>query len=257
MPGFMAQFIRFPKHRFSIILLCNISDPAEWAAMTENAERITDLYLADQLEPKSEKAESSKPPVVSVPAKELQKLMGSYRRTSGPEEGFIVNIGVDQERLVFTDHFGRETRLEATSSTQFRPVKSASDMKFEFSAEDGGQRSLTIETGSNSKAHYERIAIVKPTPEQLAAYAGSFYCDELLTTYFITLENDRLFLRINNRRKEELTPTIRDEFVPSSRPTTDEGRVFRFGEFDEGMATKLRVRLWRSDAVFERVRNRQ
>lgn len=253
MPGFMAQFIRFPKHKFSILLLCNISDQSEWAAMIENAERIADIYLDDQLEPKPEKTVPSKPPVVGVPADEIHKLTGSYRRTNGLEEGFLVHIGVEQGQLVFTDHFGRATRLEAISSTQFRPTESEADMKFEFSAQDGEQRSLTIKTGSNSKAHYESILIAKPTQEQLAAYAGSFYCDELLTTYFITVEKDRLFLRINNRRKEELTPTIRDEFIPGDRPTTDEGRAFQFREFGEGKPTRLRVRLWRIDAVFERV----
>ena len=33
MPGFMAQFVRFPKHQLAIILLCNISDPDEWSQM--------------------------------------------------------------------------------------------------------------------------------------------------------------------------------------------------------------------------------
>ncbi len=162
MPGFMAQFIRFPKHRFAIILLCNISDPAEWAAMTENAKRIADLYLGDQLEPKLHTAVSPKPPVVNVPVNDLQRLAGSYRRTSGPEEGFVVNIGVDQEQLVFTDHFGRETRLEATSSTHFYPIESELDMKFEFSVNDGEQRSLTNQGGfqleSGLRRNYGRQA---------------------------------------------------------------------------------------------------
>jgi hypothetical protein len=132
MPGFMAQFIRFPKHKFSVILLCNISDDTEWAAMTEDAERIADLYLADQLEPKPETAVVPKPPVVGVPAEELEKLTGSYPRTNGSEEGFVSTIGIEQEQLVLTDHFGRQHRLEATSSTKFRPTESETDMTFAF-----------------------------------------------------------------------------------------------------------------------------
>ena len=95
--------------------------------------------------------------------------------------------------------------------------------------------------------------VAKPTQKQLTAYVGRFYSPELLTTYFICVKNDSLFLRINNRRTEELAPTILDEFVPRDRPTTDEGRVFQFSQYKRGKATRLRVRLWRGDAVFERI----
>jgi CubicO group peptidase (beta-lactamase class C family) len=252
-PGAMAQFIRYPKHNFAIILLSNISERAVWIEMTENAKRIADLYLADQLDPKPQELPRSKPAVVSVPVGELRKLTGSYRRTDGMEEGFLAKVSVQKTRLVFTDHFGRKTPLAAISSTQFRPSESESDQTFDFSFNDGERSSLTIKTGSNSKKRYEAIAVAKPTKKQLAAYVGRFYSPELLTTYFITVKNDRLFLRINNRRKEELAPTILDEFVPRDRPTTDEGRVFQFSQNDGGKAKRLRVRLWRGDAVFESV----
>ena len=252
-PGAMAQFIRYPKHNLAIILLSNLSERAVWSKMTESSKRIADLYLADQLAPKPQKPPRSQPAIVNVPVEELRKLTGSYRRTDGMEQGFVVKVSIQKERLVLTNHFGRKTPLSAISSTQFRPSKSESDLTFEFSLNDGERSALTIKAGSNAGRRYEAIAVATPTQKQLAAYVGRFYSPELLTTYFISVKNDRLFLRINNRRKEELAPTILDEFVPKDRPTTDEGRVFQFSQHDKGKATRLRVRLWRGDAVFERV----
>ena len=45
MPGFVAGMARFPEQRFTVICLCNSSDIAAW----DIAERIADLYLADEL----------------------------------------------------------------------------------------------------------------------------------------------------------------------------------------------------------------
>ncbi len=223
MLGFMAQFVRYPKHNIAIILLCNISDSAEWGKMTSNAKRIADLYLSDQLDPKIEEKPAPKQVDVNVPVPELRKLAGSFRRSDGMEEGFIIKVSVRNDHLVFTNHFGRETRLAAISSTQFRPSESTSNHTFEFSAKESKRSSLTIKTSPNSEERYKAIVLATPTQEQLSVYVGNYYCAELLTTYFISLKDNRLILRISNHRNEELAPTIQDEFVPRNRPTTDEG----------------------------------
>ena len=221
--------------------------------MAENAKRIADLYLSDQLQPKSVEMPSSAQAIVNVPVGELLKLTGPYRRSDGMDEGFVANVSVQQERLVFTNHFDRVTRLAAISSTQFCPSDSTSNVTFEFISSGSERATLTIKSGSSSEVRYEPITVATPTQQQLTAYVGSYYCEELLTTYFISMKNGRLFLRVNNRLTEALEATIADEFVPKSRPTTDEGRVFQFSEYDKDKATRLRVRLWRGDAVFRRL----
>ena len=253
MPGFMAQFVRFPKHRLAIILLCNISDREEWNEMTINAKRIADLYLADQLHAKPKKHPRSKPKIAKVPQDKLRKLTGSFRKRDGLEKGFVAYVSIKRGQLVFRDHFGRETRLVAVSPSQFQSTELTSNRTFTFSTKGREQSILAVKTGSNLEQHYEKISIVKPTKKQLATYVGRYYCPELLTTYFIIVNNNHLFLRINNRRKEELAPTIFHEFVPKDRPTTDEGRILSFSQHKNGKPMRLKVRLWRSIAEFERV----
>lgn len=252
-PGFMAQFIRFPKNNFSIILLCNLSDPAEWNAMTENTKRIADIYLADQLEPTHKKKPLPKPPVVNIPVAELHKFKGVYRQTNPANAGFLVEVSIQKEQIVITDHFGRETSLVSIGPTRFRPKGHASNKLFEFSTAGGKALSLTIQSAPDSIQSFQAFEVAKLTQKQIKAYIGTYYCDELLTTYFITVENNRLFLRVNNRHKEELAPTIAGEFVPESRPTTDEGRVYQFFRSEDGRTTNLSVRLWRGRAKFMKV----
>ena len=168
--------------------------------------QIADLYLAEQLELKGHEPSPVKPKIVEVPVEELRKLAGSYRRTDGLEKGFLVDVGVQEANLVFTSHFGRATRLAAIHPRQFRDSDAESDVTYHFSTKDGEPSGLTIKTESGVVQRYKAITVAHPTPNELAAYAGRFYCPELLTTYFISVKNDCLFLRINNRRPEELMP---------------------------------------------------
>lgn len=192
--------------------------------------------------------------MVSLPEKELRKFVGAYRRTEGLEEGFIVKVLLDKGRPVLVDHFGREMPLLPMSSTKFIPRASKTGGTVVFSSKDGKVRMLTIEKERQSKERYESVDLARPTRDQLNAFVGSFYSPELLTTYRISVENNRLWLQINHRGREELVPTVPGELVPKQRLSTDEGRVFQFSRFEKGKAMQLRARLWRHDAVLVRVK---
>lgn len=57
----------------------------------------------------------------------------------------------------------------------------------------------------------ERIERVELGPEQMAEYAGDYYCEELGTVYSIAVRDGQLRLR-HRRGETVLEPTVVDEF---------------------------------------------
>ena len=62
----------------------------------------------------------------------------------------------------------------------------------------------------------ERIALFKPTLEQLNEYAGTYSNEELDTLYAVTLQNGKLALGHPRLNDITLSPDERDYFVGSS-----------------------------------------
>jgi hypothetical protein len=71
---------------------------------------------------------------------------------------------------------------------------------------------------------------------------------ELAATYRMRVREDRLWLRVNSRRWEQLDATVRDEFIPHAREPAD-GRLFRFLRDGNGNVTGLTADYFRVDGV--------
>ena len=99
------------------------------------------------------------------------------------------------------------------------------------------------------------MELVDPKAADLAAYEGSYFNDELQTTYRFSRRDDQLWLQVNNRRLERLEPTVRDTFVPYVR-TVDDGRIIRFRRDSNQAVVGLTIDLGRVHGLkFDRSRN--
>jgi hypothetical protein len=87
---------------------------------------------------------------------------------------------------------------------------------------------------------WEAVAPFAPKPEDLAAYAGTYYSEEIDTVYTIGVEGGSLTVRFRPAQKFALRPVYADAFEA-------EGNILRFTRDGSGRVDGFRVfagRVW-------------
>jgi CubicO group peptidase (beta-lactamase class C family) len=216
--GYQTFLARWPDERLSVAVLCNTTgtNPGGYA------HQVADLFLAGKLKGLPE----VKP--VPVPAEQLAGFAGLYREKAS-----------DAVLRVTYDSTAKAVRaggpaLVATGAG----VLSTSDggRTYNFEALPGGGMRIKEGDGGRSKPRvWEREAPFAPTPQQLAAYAGDYVCEELGgLTYTIYVEGEALKLRARPVLRLTLVPTFQDGFVAG-------GNTIRFTRTTKGQVEGLRV----------------
>jgi hypothetical protein len=104
--------------------------------------------------------------------------------------------------------------LRPLSETEFQAVNAPVEMRVRL--EPGAGRLVWTQGGGEPQT-FKKLALATPTPEELAAYAGRYFGDELQTTYTLKVENGTLALHRRGSEPTPLRPLVRDEF--SAGPT--------------------------------------
>lgn len=195
--GFRTYLLRFPEQRCAVIVLSNLSsfDP------TLLANRVADVYLADALEPvlATEAVEHTE---VAVDPAVLMDYAGTYRL--GP--GWLLTITIEDGRLMA--QATRDSRYPTTAVSESRFWVQAYGAHVQFQRDTSGVVTHIEYRG----IHAPRVELVTPSPEQLAEYAGSYYSEELGTSYEIVVQDGQLFARHRRYDDVALTPGPQDEF---------------------------------------------
>jgi CubicO group peptidase (beta-lactamase class C family) len=209
--GYRAELMRFPDERFSAAVLCNVasSDPSRLARA------IAEIYLEDRMEPASARPAPAAAQAAGVPAapavqvapERLQALAGMYR---DPVTRATRTLSVEGGRL----YVGASNRFELrpVSETEFQAVDAPVEMRVRF---EPGR--LVWTQGGGEPQGFEKLALVTPTPDELAAYAGRYFSEELQATYTLAVQDGALALHRRGVDPTPLRPLVRDEF--SAGPT--------------------------------------
>jgi hypothetical protein len=89
---------------------------------------------------------------------------------------------------------------------------------------------LTVVDGDTTR--YEPVVAASPSAAQLAAYAGSYWSDELETRYKIVVRDGGLVVQQRLGDEVKLTPTFADGFTSPAGTVVfsrDAGKVSGFG----------------------------
>jgi hypothetical protein len=100
----------------------------------------------------------------------------------------------------------------AVASDHLRLIIFPVDIVFSRDNESKIQSFELHSLGTGETTTYEAVEAVNPSPDELAAYTGTFYSDELLTHYVVILEDGKLILRHLRLKDEVLKPTFADHF---------------------------------------------
>jgi len=152
-----------------------------------------------------------------VPAAQLESLSGHYwsekRRTARElawSDGKL--------QIVFSDELRFEMiPLAADRFTVQSPWFDA-EVTIKEVADDTLQMSFLID-GAKEPRLYEKFVPREPSPEDLEAYAGTYFCDELGVSYTVDVEEGSLVFRIVRHEAHKLEPLFGEIFSSSDYGT--------------------------------------
>lgn len=223
--GYRSRMLRFPKQRFSIILLSNLGN----ATPTKLAEKIADLYLASEFTAPVTEPARHKPQFVEIPSTELESKIGFYQN---PKTGEIWELLVKAGKLTL-EAFGEDFTLVSLSSNHF--IFIAVDIPFDIDIEfektglsEPFHLSARIDDGKPDI--YQRLNTVSLNSDQLNEFVGEYHSEELDVTYKIILEDGTLRLNRRNFPQETLKPI--NKYLLKGTDTT-----FQFIHDDDNQVT--------------------
>ncbi len=211
--GYRSEFLRFPDEDLAVAVLCN-TDTARPGRLARN---VADVFLpppASVAGPVREAGRRSAPRRPRAPASargetgggpaDPASLAGYYRRPGNDVPLRVIARGDDLVLLAG----GVEQSLHPVGGSRFR-LAGTTEVTF---TPGGGGRPATLRVGDPPRPVYGRAPPVRPAAEALAAYAGSYYSDDLAVEYTFRVEAGRLVLRNRKLGRIPLAPTFADGF---------------------------------------------
>jgi CubicO group peptidase (beta-lactamase class C family) len=203
--GYRADFLRFPEQRFAVACLCNKGETNPG----ELTQRVADIYLATEFREPAPVRSAAMPKSVPVAAERLAQYPGLYFKKDD-ERVVRVMVKAGKASLAFSGGGGRE--MTALSESRFGLADRPGELTFAGTGDGPAQRLSIQFPGSTKPDVYERVAEFLPTPNELAAFAGSYVSQELDPIYRIVVENSSLVLKRLKSKPETLEPTLADTF---------------------------------------------
>ena len=223
--GYQTWLGRFPDERLSIAVLSNVtgSGPANLA------HQVADIYLAGKLK------EPAKPAAVAVPAETLKKYAGIYREPL-TDAALTIELAKDGKTLLLDGQ-----PVVALSPTTFAVPDGS--RRADFEPGPPGTPFKIVDTSLGSKPRFwEAVPAYKPQLADLGAFVGTYYSEEIDTTYTLYIEDGKLMVRFRPAQRIALTPVYTDAFE-------SEGDIMRFSRDSSGRVAAFRVFAGRAQHV--------
>lgn len=205
--GYRTYFGRFPDQDFAVIVFSNFGgfNPGE------RAMKIADLYLAkDYVE--MPLAKTGKPKYKKLPAKQLESFSGNYWNE---KERFGRRIYVKQDTLRYWRGENSENPLAPINDNTFQMLNVEADLKVRFESIDHVPTMIVVEN-EGEPSLFTSYNPITYSASELASFVGSYYSDELGTSYEISVVNDKLIASHLRTGKIEMTQ-VKDDIFQGNR----------------------------------------
>ncbi|HEV2762178.1 MAG TPA: serine hydrolase domain-containing protein [Pyrinomonadaceae bacterium] len=229
--GYHADLLRFPDQGFSVVCLCNAADADPWTL----ARQVSNLYLADEFKPATKKPDAAPgvaPAPVRVSEQELSRLAGLYL---DPLTDNLRRLYVKDGKLMFYRYRigGRDNELQPLGEGRFLMLGIGTRVELTFMPErPGARRRMVLAAEWRKPVAHEAVEPVTTVAGQLAEFAGTYYSEELDTTYHIVLEGEKLILRVKNSADNPLVQQFKDAFTDAPMSL-----IIRFARDRKGRVT--------------------
>lgn len=203
--GYRSYLTRFPEEDFAVIVFSNSAEfnPGGMAY------KAVDIYLKDRIkvEPKEEAPkEDVASEKITVAADVLANYVGDFEL----QPGFIISITESGGQLSAKATGQSILPLEPLSNTEFKVA--GVEAKVEFVPNEGKNVALIkLHQGGRVMAAPRSVSFDK-SAVKLSDYSGEFYSEELSTTYYFTVVEDKLVAKHSRLSDFDLSPTKEDMF---------------------------------------------
>jgi CubicO group peptidase (beta-lactamase class C family) len=213
--GFRSHMMRLPEHNFSAVCLCNSDQGAPVSTVWKTASLVLgDIFAtADKAGPRADA--TAAPVKVTLDPALLRRYVGKYQLDDGAVVTTTLEDGVLKGRVTGQDPFGLVPETESLFHMDTAP-----ELKVSFDAVGAAPASLLTLYQDGAK-RMKRIEDEALTTEQLAAFVGEYYSDELDVIYQVELVADRLFIR---------TPVVDPTYRESMGITGNDPLVYDGGD---------------------------
>ncbi|MDQ3950592.1 MAG: beta-lactamase family protein [Gemmatimonadota bacterium] len=220
--GYRAELMRFPDQHFSVAVLCNLAGTEP----TTLARRVAEVYLAPSFAaaPAAASQRASAPGSVALAARDVERYAGLYQSA---RTGELRRIRIRADSLQLTDLVSA-LPLESVGVDRFRVPGAQAGPEVRFDATRPSSRRLELISTSGDTLTFERVMEASPTARDLAAYAGTYWSEEVSAEYRLDVKDGALVLHRRRSEPVVLAPTYADAFSAGGvlyRFTRTRGRV--------------------------------
>jgi CubicO group peptidase (beta-lactamase class C family) len=212
--GYRTWLARYPEKRTSVAVLCN--------AASANATSLGEAAIA-AIMPRPARATPAGGSITLTEA-QLAPYVGLFR---APRTQSLLRTTVKDGKLAMD--LPRTLTPTPTGTDRFR-IAGTTEMIYQ---REGGRTRAVLVVDGGDTTRYEPVATVTPTAAQLAAYAGTYWSDELDTRFIVLVRDGGLVIRERLGDETKLTPTFADGFTSPSGAVIfsrdARGRVAGFG----------------------------
>ena len=199
--GYRSHLMRFPDQKFSVACLCNYggTNPVLFAR------QVADLYLAKDFATPPSKPASTAIAAVTLSEQDLNAKVGAYWDAKLEEIG---RVSLKDGKLQLSVS-GLNAALIPADANRFRIEGQPVEVVFEASA-SGAPSKMTLNIEGRSPFTY--IAVPPADTSKLSEYEGTYYSDEIDSTYRVAVKDDKLMVTRKKFGPTPLTPAFRDAF---------------------------------------------
>jgi hypothetical protein len=206
MKGFNAYLSHFPEQSFSVVVLSNSYE----FSSQKKADQIADIYLNKFFE--SGDTQIKKPNEVKLSASELAKFSGHYW---SEDAGLARSIYVREGKLIYSRSENNESILLPISKNEFVMSGAVLDIKFSFKTDKNNKKQMSYHLGNDPPIVFNEYAPVSYTTEELKAFTGRFYSEELDILYKFEIEKGILVTNHIRAYQGKFKPIKPDNFAIS------------------------------------------
>lgn len=215
--GYRADVVRFPEQGLEVAALCNFAE----ATPNRYTRAVADIVLGNKLGPREEAAPV--PSGITLSDAQLDLLTGVYR-SPGIDQAWLLERKDGKLRLANFDLV-----LEPIDARRF----TAGGIVVEFAGPAGEPATgAKLRFGSQVFDSMARVPRFAPSPDELAAFAGAYWSDELEIWYRVERSDSGLVLRRPKFPARRMRPAFTDAFLAAGtgtlRFTRTDGRIDGF-----------------------------
>lgn len=202
--GYRSYLTRFPDEKISVIVFSNSAEFNPGSI----AHKVADIYLKDKIkmdDKKIEKEEVEKDVIVIE-----QEVLKSYEGDYELQPGFIIKITESDGQLSAQATGQGESALTAISKTEFKVEQI--EARIEFVSDSDSRVSLMKLHQGGQVMEAPRAKEFDSNKVNLSEFVGTYFSDELSTSYAFVLEERKLIAKHSRLSDFELTAVKLDVF---------------------------------------------